>query len=82
MGFTFCAERPRFELGDQKYRSQLSRLLHYHSATSPCAPSSRKADREFTENRSVLGKGPCRKLAHTGIQGVVDHAHKLPVLSA
>ena len=30
-----CAERPRFELGDQKYRSQLSRLLHYHSATSP-----------------------------------------------
>ena len=30
-----CAERPRFELGDQKNRSQLSRLLHYHSATSP-----------------------------------------------
>ena len=33
-----CAERPRFELGDQKYRSQLSRLLHYHSATSPKKP--------------------------------------------
>ena len=38
-----CAERPRFELGDQKNRSQLSRLLHYHSATSPGCPSSVRA---------------------------------------
>ena len=34
---SFHAERPRFELGDQDTRSQLSRLLHYHSATSPGA---------------------------------------------
>lgn len=33
--FPIFAERPRFELGDQDTRSQLSRLLHYHSATSP-----------------------------------------------
>ena len=42
-GFITCAERPRFELGDQKNRSQLSRLLHYHSATSPSFPFGKRS---------------------------------------
>ena len=49
-----CAERPRFELGDQKYRSQLSRLLHYHSATSPKKAVTRaQRGRKFSEILSL-----------------------------
>ena len=32
----FLAERIGLEPMDQKFRSQISNLLHYHSANAPC----------------------------------------------
>ena len=46
-----CAERPRFELGDQKSVTA-SRLLHYHSATSPKIPLDRCSFASFGEGKN------------------------------
>ena len=35
-GLNFLAERIGLEPMDQKFRSQISNLLHYHSANAPC----------------------------------------------
>ena len=44
-----------------KNRSQLSRLLHYHSATSPLSLSFSESDCEFTANDWVNVNGLLRK---------------------
>ena len=36
MAGKFLAERIGLEPMDQKFRSQISNLLHYHSANAPC----------------------------------------------
>ena len=56
----FCGETEIRTRGP-KNRSQLSRLLHYHSATSPLSPSTLESDGEFTANDWVNANGLVRK---------------------